>query len=56
MGHAPRLLGDNIMSQWKFERQLNWNLPIEDWTPPNIIGDRFVFWVSVAIAILLVVF
>ena len=31
------------MSQHKFERQLNWNAPLEDWTPGKHTGDRWVF-------------
>ena len=43
------------MSHYRFTRQLNWNDPIEDWTPGHA-GDRLVGWVSAAIALLLLVF
>ena len=40
------------MSHYRFTRQLNWNDPIEDWTPGHV-GDRLVGWVCVLIALLL---
>jgi len=42
------------MSHYRFTRQLNWNAPLEDWTPGHA-GDRLVGWGSVAIALLVLV-